>query len=208
MRNILPIDSDNIGGLEAVFYTASSNVVWDRFPERDGLRLQGDILLKPGTTWGMVTFTRDTPGFNMVPKRDRRGIIYTHDLKGSIPKDTPDLAELLYELQRGRYVVLHRDSNGYLKFSGSRDFTFRFEYKHDSGENPTSRNSYTAGFKSESLHPPFFYSGNFAVTDIGEGNGQSGSIRVMFNGELVKIVQPGETLNIESEFSLEFKILI
>ncbi|WP_123129356.1 hypothetical protein [Rufibacter latericius] len=78
MRNILQIDSDNIGGLEAVFYTAHSNIDFSRFQEYDRLRLIGDITLKPGATWGMLTFTRQTLGFNLVPTRDRRVLTYGH----------------------------------------------------------------------------------------------------------------------------------
>ncbi|QHL87428.1 hypothetical protein GU926_08255 [Nibribacter ruber] len=214
MDNILQIDSDNMGGVEAVFYTAHSNIDWDQFPDTDGLRLIGDIVLKEGATWGMLVFTRDSAGFNLVPKQDQRGIYYNHDLKGSFPKDTPELAQLLYKIMRGRYVVLHRDFNGYLKFSGHRDFSLGFEYKYASGDSPSRNNAYAAGFKAESIFPAFFYSGNFEVTDLGEanppvpGSGSGEPIKVMFNGEVVKIVQPGETLSIESEFTLEFKILI
>ena len=204
-----------MGGLAVCFYTDWDNIQFFRFPKRDGQRLVGNIYLQPGCTWGMLAFTTHTSGFDQVPITDRRGTIYSHEIKGLIPKATPELDQVLYEMNsQRRYAVLFRDRNGYLRLSGSPDYGLQFSSKYSTQEKPDGFNAHQVSFKADALEPALYYSGTFEVTDQGmiggpaPGSGSADPVIIRFNGDVVKVVQPGEALDITSEFTMEFAINI
>jgi hypothetical protein len=213
MKNIDQITSDNMGGLQVCYYTDWDNVDWTQFPRLNGLRLVGDIILKPGKTWGRIRFTFRTAGFNQPPKTDRRGTIYTHDIKGFLPKDSLEVSELMYQMNgQPRYAVLHQDFNGNLKLSGSQDYGLGFESRLSTKNGPDGLNGYEAGFTGESLMPAYFYAGAIALSDQtipGPPSSGSGEPVLIKDGagNILATVQPGGVFEITSGFSFGFRIL-
>ncbi|QNF34345.1 hypothetical protein HUW51_17045 [Adhaeribacter swui] len=211
MKNIEQITDDNLGGLAVCFYTDWDNIDFTRFPKLDGLRLIGDIFLKEGATWGMLVFTSKTAGYSQPTKQDRRGTIYPHEIKGFIPRETPELAAHLFEMNtQRRYAVLHRDHNGFMRLSGGPDYGLKFESKFNTQDSPDGRNGSTASFKADSLMPALFYSGQVTATDPVTPPSQEPSGYVRFekgNGELIALVPAGSTFQIRSGFNFGFRIL-
>ncbi|PSR53896.1 hypothetical protein AHMF7605_10390 [Adhaeribacter arboris] len=211
MKNIEQIAEDNLGGLAVCFYTDWDNIDFTQFPKRQGLRLIGDIVLKPGATWGMLVFTAKTAGYSQPTKQDRRGTIYPHEIKGFLPRETPELAETLFEMNtQRRYLVLHRDHNGFMRLSGGPEYGLKFESKFSTQDSPDGRNGSTVSLKAESLLPALFYSGALTVTDqvLDPTSEPSGFVRFeKGNGELIALVPAGGRFQILSGFSYGFRIL-
>ena len=108
---------DNLGGLEAVWYTPVRNFrSWPAVGELTMTRLD----LVEGATWYQLVSTRGTLGYEQTPKTvGRHGELYAQKLKGTLARHTAGLAAGLETMQGGRFVALYRDLNGEVQLVGT-----------------------------------------------------------------------------------------
>lgn len=209
LRNILPEFEANIGGLDLVFFTPVENI--RRWPVANGLLLQGDLILQPEAKFFILGYTRFTPTYEEQLKDDARGGTYKIEQQGFIPSDLPGLGNSLYQLKGGRYVLLFRDRNGYLRITPPQ-YTAGFEYRFNKGDKPDDAPGYRLSFEANAPYPAFYYSGKFEVSDLGTITpppAGSGAPVLILNGkgEILATVEPGGTFQIKSGFSFGFRIL-
>jgi hypothetical protein len=205
LTNITPDASQNIGGLEVVFFTLLENIT--QWPVTDGLIMKGDLALKPGTEFYMMGYTRFTSSYEQPMKNTRHGAEYRLEQKGFIPTDTPELGNALKKMEQGKYALLFRDKNGYLRITPPHYYT-EFTYRLTKPDAPSDRPGYKVEFEGESPLPAYYYSGAFPVAELGEVKTpvNSGYVTIRFNGQNVKVVPAGHALDILSDYTLDFEI--
>ncbi len=164
LRNILPEFDTNIGGLDTVFYTPVENVI--SWPLANGLLLKGDLVLQPDSKFYILGYTRYSPAYEEQLKDDTRGGTYKIEQQGFISSDLPDLGNLFYQIRGGRYILLFKDRNGYLRITPPH-YTVGFEYRFSSGDKPDDAPGYKLSFEGSSPYPAFYYSGKFEVSNLG-----------------------------------------
>ncbi|QCR23090.1 hypothetical protein [Pontibacter sp. SGAir0037] len=207
MRNITPDIDTNIGGLDIVFFTPVENITG--YPVQDGLVLRGDVTLKENCVWYLMGYTRDTASYEQQQKTDRRGTIYELKQKGFIPRDAPELGSALYDLARRRFALMFRDRNGFLRITAPGTYA-TFTHSFASGDSPADRNGYKVSFEGEGVLPALYYAGAFEVSELGivkpPAPGEGNTVTIMFNGQVVRLVQPGQILEVTSPYTLGFDI--
>lgn len=207
LRNINPdTTSTSIGGLEVVFFAPEESI--KKYPQADGLILRGSLELHAGHTFFMMGYTRQTSSYDFQHRSNTRGTLYDITQRGIVPTDAPALGNLFYSMAAPgrRYVLLFRDKNGYLRVTPP-GYPLPFTYKFATGDDPHNRPGYTVTFSDNIPYPCFYYSGAFEVSELGIITppvvGSAEPVRIRFNGNIVKIVNPGDILDITSDFVLE-----
>jgi hypothetical protein len=94
--------------------------------------------------------------------------------------------------------VLFKDANGQQKIFGLLDRPVSFRFSHSSGNNVAAKNGYECEFYYDGPENMFEYNGAIAQAPAGPAPAV-----VQFNGVAIASLQPGETLNIISEYSFD-----
>lgn len=147
---------------------------------------------------GFVTWqvTPDTPGTNSSSKQSNQGTSKGNSLKFSVPKDRTTLQTMFEQATEDEFVLLYTDSNGLNKIFGDLNHPVKFRYSHGTGTSPAGKNGFDCEFYYDGPQNIFEYNGT--VTTAPEGPAPA---VVYFNGEAIASLQPGETLNITSDYS-------
>lgn len=160
-----------------------------------------------GIVYGTITFlpekgfatwyvTHETAATESTARQSREGTSKSNTLKFSIPKDQPALRAMFDKACDDEFIVLYKDANGKQKVFGLPDAPVKFRYTHASGSATSSANAYEGEFYYEGPENMHFYNGT--VTSAPAGTAPA---VVRFNGVAIAVLQPGETLNITSEYS-------
>ncbi|MDJ1480264.1 hypothetical protein QNI16_07195 [Cytophagaceae bacterium YF14B1] len=205
MKNINQLPGDNLGGLEQFFY-ADADEIDSIAPAVNGV-ITPDILMKSGKVFYSFRPSQGTLGFKEQQKDTKGGAIFTSELKGYVPRDSPELQSALLDMYNRRLVVIYRDNNGLLKLVGDKNFWLTFEADLDTGTNPTNRNGISFSFKGEGPNPAPFYGGAYTVDGSGTISPPvtppaNGFCRILRgDGVLLATLLPGQDAIIESGFS-------
>ncbi len=143
MKNIR-IDTESLGGLAYIYAMPpecilrvrvdyNTNELWPEFLLRD------HIIRLPVMESSPQEFK-----FSEVHEWAESGDIYTVSITGYIPRTKELTDEVIHQLEKGRWVVLHIDRNGTAYLSGTDDVPLKFTRKRDTGDTPAARN--TVGF--------------------------------------------------------------
>lgn len=208
LKNINPdTTTTSIGGLEVVFFVPEESI--KKYPAREGLILKGNLELHEGHTFFLLGYTRHTSSYEHQLRTSQRGALYDITQRGTIPTDTPELGSQFYYMAAPgrRYVLLFRDRNSFLRITPP-GYALPFSYKFGTGDDPDNRYGYTVTFSDDTPYPCLYYSGSFEVSEVGTitppvADSSAEPVRIRFNGNVIKIVNPGETLDITSDFALE-----
>ncbi|WP_400194069.1 hypothetical protein [Hymenobacter sp. B81] len=213
LRNIEQEPADNIGGLEAVWYTLASN--FRSWPAAGELLIRQDLDLVPGAVWYQLVSTRYTVRHKQTPKAlGRHGDIYQQQLQGVLPRHTAGLAAGLETLQGQRLVFLTRDRNGEVQLVGTPDQPLLYSDTFDSGaEAFGQRNNYDWRAAGDTVRRARPYLGSWLVSDRGLehavqlGTGAGGLVEVRdLAGNLMATVPAGKTVIVRSGFRVAFTI--
>src|ERR1041385_479700 len=108
--------TENIGGLQTFEFIPMIDIASIPDPE-DHIILQ-PVTLKGGKRWFKGYATYQTLEFSEAQNTSKAGEFYKQELKGFVPKDTPDLARLFAEMENHLFIVRYTDNNGQQKIVG------------------------------------------------------------------------------------------
>lgn len=112
------------------------------------------ILLKAYKALSEIYFTKREASFTETPQTDASGIWYKQSLPFVVPKDSPDLAQIVKNLSGKRFIVVFTDNNEQIKVLGSLKAPCRLAR---SVQNPASgRNQHAFEFTAIADNTTFF----------------------------------------------------
>lgn len=97
--------------------------------------------------------------------------------------------------EEDEFIVLFKYANGKRKLFGTLDRPVRFTFDHDAGSSFAAGNFNNCEFYFDGPSNIYFYDGNIEPAPPG-----ANPALVRFNGAIIAALQPGESLNIESDF--------
>lgn len=188
--------TDNLGGVITLQVVRRADV--ESMPEPvDGV-IYGDITFAAGAGWITWDVTFESAHISSSDSLTREGFATINNMPFRIPRDIPGIRSMLNLAAEDEFIVLFRDSAGRAKIFGLPEAPVRLVFTHDGGQALPDGNFYT---------PRFFYEGpdniNFYEGDIPIAPGGGSPAVVKFNGTPIASLQPGEVLNIESEFGFQ-----
>jgi hypothetical protein len=164
MQNIDFEVGHNVGGIDPILFFVPVEDV-EEIPEEVGVTITDNIVFVTDKKFYIARFILDTLSFSEQKDVNKYGAAYKQKITGSIAKDTPDLANILYEMQQQRFICIYRDSNGFYKLVGSINNYLLFEHDLDTDNNSSGRNGVKVTFRGESRTPAFFYEGLIETYD-------------------------------------------
>lgn len=187
--------ADNPGGLTQLQVIRKADVV--AIPSPSGNTIYGSITFGAGQ--GVYTFdvTLESPRIQSKEKTGREGASKTKTLPFSIPKDRDDIRFMLQQMENDEFIVLLKDGTGRQKIFGQLHAPVLFSFNHDSGAKIADSNNYACQFYYTGPDNEFFYNGTLTAAPAGPA-----PAIVKFNGVAIASLAPGETLNINSNYSL------
>lgn len=185
--------ADNLPGILALQIVRKADVL--SMPAPTARTIFGNITLKPGAGFTNWEVTVESVKIETRKNITREGSTARNTLPFSIPKDRPEIRAMLDRMEADEFIVVFRYPSGQQKVMGTLQAPARFSYEHDSGGEFTSRNAYDCQFYYSGPDNIYFYPGTVNPSPGGPAPGV-----VNLNGLFWFQVQPGQTVNIESDF--------
>lgn len=188
--------ADNPGGIITLQVARRADV--ESMPEPvDGV-IYGDITFAAGAGWITWEVTFESIRISSDDRLSREGFATINNMPFRIPRDIPGIRSMLNLAAEDEFLVLFRDSAGRAKIFGLPEAPARLAFSHDGGQGIADGNFYTARFFYEGPDNINFYEGDIPIAP-----GAGSPAVVKFNGTPIASLQPGEVLNIESEFGFQ-----
>jgi hypothetical protein len=185
---------DNLGGLLQLKICRKDDITF--IPAPTGRTVYDVITFKPGAAFTPWDVTLETLRIQRQDNVTREGSSKRISLPFTIPKDRIDLSDMFDIMKDDEFIVVFVE-NGRQKLFGLLHAPVRFTYSHDSGANFGDLNAYNCRFYYDGPDNVYFYNGTVGSAP----SGPPPSV-VYFNGEPIASLAPGETLHIESDYSL------
>lgn len=185
---------DNTGGLIQLKVCRKADIV--SIPAPVGGEIFGNIVLNDGAAFLQWDVTLSTSRLQRPTTITTEGATKKPTLNFSIPKDRSDLIDMFNLMEEDEFIVLFTE-NGRQKIFGLLEKPVRFTANHDTGADIGDKNAYSCQFYYSGPNNIFYYSGTGGVAPAGPA-----PAIVKFNGEAIASLAPGETLNIDSDYSL------
>lgn len=204
-RNLVQEQDDNLGGVEACWYTEAANLL--NFPaSADELIITDDLELKAGANWFQLVSVRDSVRYKQTPKDlNRHGQSYTQQLTGTLARHSAGLASGLESLERQELVLLYRDRNGEVQLVGTPEQPLSWKDAYDAGT-LSNRNNYDWTLAAETPRRARPYLGRWTVSDV-VFQGVGGLVEIRDRrGRLMATAQRGQTVIVRSGFRVAFTI--
>ena len=213
LRNVEQTPEDNLGGVEALWYTRAADIL--NFPALGELAITQNLVLAPGATWFQLVSVRQSVRYKQTPKdQGRHGAIYTQSLTGALARHTAPLAAGLEALEGQELVALYRDHNGAVQLVGTPEQPLSWKDAYDAGLLTGTRNNYDWTLSGETPRRARPYLGTWEVSGVGlEGGvvlqpGTGGRIDLRdARGQLLATVEAGRTVVVRSGFRVAFTIV-
>lgn len=158
MQNIEALYGDNLGGIGNFLFIPDTDV--SSIPDSRGNVVKNNIALVTDKEWYIATLTLETIRYTEGMTRMGAGRLKEQKLTGFVPKDTPDIGNLLEEMERCRFIVVYNDNNGYKKLLGTLNSPMRFVYELDTTDKFSGRNGHQLTFyRQSSDKAPFLANG-------------------------------------------------
>ena len=192
--------ADNLGGILFLKIARAADIA--SIPDPVAGVVYGDIEFKPGK--GFVTWevTPDTSSADSRSRRAREGASKTNRIPFFIPKDRASIRAMLEQAEQDELIVVYTDANGKQKIFGQLDTPVQFEFDHSSGKRGDDLNHYDCNFFYEGPDNMYEYNGAVPTPPAG-----SAPAIVTVNGTVVASLQPGDTLNFDTDFDFDFQIV-
>ncbi len=185
-------NQDNLAGLTTIQVIRKADLTAIPAPV-EGV-IYGALSYAPGA--GFVTWQckLETPRITTEDQPGREGNPKRNTLRLTIPKDRSDLRHLFSLMVKDEFVVIFKE-NGKNKIFGQLHAPVRFTWNHDSGASYDQLNAYECQFYYTGPDNLYFYDSEATASA-----GPNPAI-VRFNGVTIASLQPGEILDIESDYS-------
>lgn len=88
----------------------------------------------------------DSISFTEKESQEKYGVVYKTEINGFIPKDSPEIVEIINAMCRRKWVVILLDQNEQFKVSGTPENPLRVSFDLDTGSETAERNGHTVSF--------------------------------------------------------------
>ncbi len=183
----------NLSGITRLQVARKSHV--STFPDPTGRTLYGTITFLPDTGFVNWDVTLETPRNRSQDQPTREGASKRKTIAFTIPKDREDLRTMLELAERDEFIVVLIDGNGKQKIVGTPWAPLLFSFAHDSGGAFNELNGYQCQFYYDGPDNEYFYPGTATPAPAGPS-----PALVRFNGTVIASLQPGEILDITSDY--------
>lgn len=185
--------ADNMGGLQQIQVCRKADI--ETIPEPSSGTIYGDIGFAEGAGFVPWEVTLETGSIQSQDSVTREGSGKRSSLSFSIPKGRSDLRDMFLRMERDEFIILFME-NGKQKIFGQLHAPVLFSFSHESGKQVSDLNAYSGRFYYEGPDNVFDYNGDVGTPPTGPA-----PALVKFNGETIASLQPGETLDILSDYS-------
>lgn len=183
--------TDNLGGVLSLRVARKADII--SIPEPVAGVVNGDINFLPGRGWILWDVTRASA--DSTNKLSREGASKSNKLPFVIAKDRDDLLPMFRQAEDDEFIVLRKDASGKNKLFGLLYAPVRFRYDHTTGTENPDLNHFSCEFFYDGPDNVFDYDGSVPSAPAGPA-----PALVMYNGAVIAALEPGEVLNIISEF--------
>lgn len=192
--------ADNLGGILTIQVARKVDISSMSDPV-DGV-VYGDIIFFPGA--GFVTWdvTSESPSANTRSRTTREGPSKDNRLTFVVPKDRPELRRMFEMAEEDELLVLYKYANGKQRIFGLLDAPVQFRFDHDSGGSHADLNHYSCELFYDGPDNMFEYQGSITAAPAG-----AAPATVTVNGVSVASLQPGQTINFDTDFEFDFQIV-
>ncbi|WP_201979312.1 hypothetical protein [Hymenobacter rubidus] len=212
LRNLAQAPDDNLGGIEALWYTRAADLL--NFPATGELVIAQNLVLAPGACWYQLVSVRESVRYKQAPKDlGRHGNSYAQTLTGTLARHTAALAAGLEALEGQELVALYRDHNGEVQLVGTPEQPLSWKDAYDAGLVSGTRNNYDWTLSGETPRRARPYLGTWEVSGLGLESGlvlgtAGGNIDIRDRrGNLLATVDAGRTVVLRSGFRVAFTIV-
>jgi hypothetical protein len=183
----------NLGGIVEILVARKVDVV--ALPSPVNGVVYGDIELQEGSSFVRWFATQESSGIKSSARISREGSSKTNRLPFRLPLDLESVRAMMDKAMDDEFIVLFKYPNGKQKIFGSIEAPVRFEYDHSSGEGFADGSFNNCQFYYDGPENIFFYDGSVPTPSPG-----AAPAWVKYNDEVIAVLYPGESLNIESDF--------
>jgi hypothetical protein len=185
--------ADNLGGILSIYVARKADIL--SMPEVINGVITGDITFHPGAGWILWQATFESKRMRGDSRSSQEGPFRNNVLTFLVPKDDSLIRDMLERAEEDEFIVLFQYPGADKKIFGLLDMPVNFSFDHDSGNELQEGNRYTCRFFYEGPENSYFYNGDLSAPAPG-----SAPALVRYNGTVIASLQPGETLNIISDF--------
>jgi len=191
----------NIGGLIELQIARVGDI--DSIPDPVDGAIFGDIVFQPERGFVIWIVTQESPKMVSRSRNSQEGAFKDNQLTFIIPKDESVTRRMLELAEQDSFIVLFKDSNNKQKIFGTLESPVYFNFDHESGDGRGSRNQYSCSFVSDGPDNSFFYDGSIQIAP----GGPLPAIVRWTDGTLIAVLQPGQTLLVDSDFEHDFEVI-
>lgn len=192
LQNIDRLSGDNLGGLLLIRVARKADI--KNIPDDLNGVITEDIEFMPGKSWAIWRITQGTAIFRSSGNDEN----FNNSLSFVVSKNRELLNYMLKVAINDEHVVLFDDANGNQILFGTISDPVRFRIDHST----SNRNQYDCEFYSEGADNWYFYNG-----DISGPIGETLPAIITVNGQYVASLQPGQTINFDTDFDFTFEIV-
>lgn len=185
--------ADNLGGLQQLQVCRKADIV--AIPDPSAGTIYGNITFAAGAGFVPWEVSLETGYIQSQDVNTKEGASKRNVLAFTIPKGRADLREMFLRMEADEFIVLFME-NGKQKIFGQLHAPVLFSFSHESGKQFSDLNAYTARFYYDGPDNVFDYNGAVGTPPTGPA-----PALVKFNGATIASLQPGETLEILSDYS-------
>ena len=158
--------------------------------------IYGTIVLKEGASFVRWTTRYQSAGIDSKARASREGTSKDTSLEFFISLDRQAIREMLIKAEDGdEFVVIYRYATGPTKIFGTLAAPALFSFDHKSGNQPTDANENNCRFYYSGPDNTYFFLADLPAPAVGPAPSL-----VKYNGAVIAVLSPGETLEIESDF--------
>lgn len=190
----------NTGSIIELKLTPISDVQGE--PIRKGDTLYGDFTFQTGKGFATWRVASQTAGMESTSKDDQEGISKDSKIVFMIPKDRAGIRQMLDLAEQDKFIVSYKDANGNIRIFGSRKRPVSFLYSRNTGTTTAGMNAFRCEFYYTGPQNDFFYN-----TEVPTPPAGTAPAIVRVNGTVVATLQPGESINFDSDFDFDFEIV-
>lgn len=192
--------ADNIGGILTIQVARKVDIESMSDPV-DGV-VYGDITFFPGAGFATWDVTGESASAQSRSRTSREGPSKGNRLPFVVPRDRPELRRMFELGEEDEFIVVYKYPNGKQRIFGLIDAPVRFRFDHDSGGSHADLNHYSCEFFYDGPDNMFEYQGAISTAP-----GGAAPATVTVNGLAVASLQPGETINFDTDFDFDFQIV-
>jgi hypothetical protein len=196
LQTITKTNGDNLGGILKIQIARKENILSIPAPV-NGI-IYGDIEFEEGFGWIDWDVTLESGQVNSGDRNTREGFVSINGLPFRIPNDVPGRKAMLLKAAEDEFIILFTDPAGRIKIFGLLEVPVKFTFSHDTGKQLTDGSFFEGKFYYEGPDNIYFYEGDIASAPAGDPPSL-----VKYNGVTIAALQPGEILNIISDFGFE-----